>query len=176
MKNEIRKRIVLAFQGLKLNITDFEFASSQHIKEFINSKSFDSLLKRHYEHTFNYVKQTVQDSQKSGYSLSFTGYSFGSWLAVLSVFFCHKNFKKFDVEAFTFESPGTLKMLEVLNSENPIELNNLKITNYLLEINLFNTCDNHIGETIRIKLSNQNWDESQNLVFGESNSNFNFDK
>jgi hypothetical protein len=58
------------------------------------------------------TRECVELSNRLGYSLSFTGYSFGAWLAEQSVFFCHKDFKKRDVRAVTFESPGSKEYLE----------------------------------------------------------------
>ena len=38
------------------------------------------------------TKTAIDIADQLGYSLSFTGYAFGAWLAEQCVFFCHKDF------------------------------------------------------------------------------------
>jgi hypothetical protein len=64
------------------------------------------------------TRECVELSNRLGYSLLFTGYSFGAWLAEQSVFFCHKDFKKRDVRAVTFESPSSKEYLDIMNKGN----------------------------------------------------------
>ena len=93
------------------------------------------------------TRECVELSKKLNYSLSFTGYSFGAWLAEQSVFFCHKDFKKRDVRAVTFESPGSKEYLDILNTNNiesrdtNFDLIDLDIVTYLTEPNFVNTCN-----------------------------------
>jgi hypothetical protein len=98
----------------------------------------------------------VQSCRKNNFSLSFTGYGFGAWLAEQSVLFARKDFKFHDVKAVTFESPGSFEYLNILNETNVInrnnyfDLNSLDITTYLSSPNFVNTCNKHLGKVFRI--------------------------
>jgi hypothetical protein len=99
------------------------------------------------------------NTTRLGCSLSFTGYSFGAWLAEQSVFFCHKDLKKRDVRAVTFESPGSKEYLDILNKSNiysaetNFDLIDLDIVTYLTEPNFVNTCNSHVGKVFRFYLN-----------------------
>ena len=114
------------------------------------------------------TRECVELSNKLGYSLSFTGYSFGAWLAEQSVFFCHKDFKKLDVRAVTFESPGSKEYLDILNQSNiysrdtNFDLIDLDIVTYLTEPNFVNTCNSHVGKVFRFYLNSDKKDEEEN--------------
>jgi hypothetical protein len=111
------------------------------------------------------TRECVELSNKLGYSLSFTGYSFGAWLAEQSVFFCHKDFKKRDVRAVTFESPGSKEYLDILNESNiysrdtNFDLIDLDIVTYLTEPNFVNTCNSHVGKVFRFYLNTDKEEE-----------------
>ena len=114
------------------------------------------------------TRECVELSNRLGYSLSFTGYSFGAWLAEQSVFFCHKDFKKRDVRAVTFESPGSKEYLEdILNTSNiysretNFDLIDLDIVTYLTEPNFLNTCNSHVGKVYRFYLKSEKEEENE---------------
>jgi hypothetical protein len=119
------------------------------------------------------TRECVELSNKQGYSLSFTGYSFGAWLAEQSVFFCHKEFKKRDVRAVTFESPGSKEYLDILNKSNiysretNFDLKDLDIVTYLTEPNFVNTCNSHVGKVYRFYLNSEKEDEKETIDFME---------
>ncbi len=96
-----------------------------------------------------------------GYKVSFTGHSLGAFLAELSVFYCKlQGFN--NVNAVTFESPGSKESLEKLQSnlqDHAIDLNNLDIISYVTYPNLINTYNHHVGTmyTITPNLGNFGW-------------------
>ena len=96
-----------------------------------------------------------------GYSVSFTGHSLGAFLAELSVFYCKRQ-GLHNVNAVTFESPGSKESLEKLQSnlqDHAIDLNNLDIVGYVTYPNLINTYNHHIGTmyTITPELGRFGW-------------------
>ena len=86
-----------------------------------------------------------------GYALSFTGYSFGAWLAEQAVFFCHRDYNMKEVRAVTFDSPGSFNYLTLLNTCNVMSndtlfnLFDLDVVTYLSEPNFVNTANAHLG-------------------------------
>lgn len=90
----------------------------------------------------------VKDAKRHGYHLSFTGHSLGAFLAELSVFYCHKDFKYPQASAVTFESPGgeeILKRLQPHSDGKEISLKDLDIVGYLSDPNMVNTFGPHVG-------------------------------
>jgi hypothetical protein len=89
---------------------------------------------------------------KQDYRLSFTGHSLGAFLAELSVFYAHDHFKYQDVNAVTFESPGSYESLEQMQSHlKRIILEQLDIVGYVSYPNLINTCNKHVGTLYHIE-------------------------
>lgn len=93
------------------------------------------------------------------YSLSFTGYSFGAWLAEQSVYFSHRDFNCNEVRAVTFESPGSAEFIWGMANTNiknkdaltkMFENYNLDIRTYLTTPNFLNTSNEHIGQVYRM--------------------------
>ena len=121
------------------------------------------------------AKECVEMSKKYSYSLSFTGYSFGAWLAEQSVYFSHRDFNKKDTKAVTFESPGSMDFMDVLNRAYPdhaFDLGDLDITTFLGEPNFFNTSNTHAENAYRVyvndnEANNQETDEFMSQVIGE---------
>lgn len=104
--NEETKQIVLAYQGMKLNLNDYLLNNiNSKIKHYIN------LISSHSNALYSHVKKCIDLSERIDYSLSFTGYSFGALLADLSVLISHKYFNKKTVKSVTFESFGSFKLL-----------------------------------------------------------------
>ena len=76
--NNKTKQFVLAFQGIRFIDHDFE-KDSADIEEFVEML----LTKKCIHSTYAYVhaKKSVKTANKKNYYLSFTGFSFGAWLA-----------------------------------------------------------------------------------------------
>jgi hypothetical protein len=104
-------------------------------------------------------------SNKLKYSLSFTGYSLGAWLAEQSLFFCHNHFDGGADEtsaarrrAVTFESPGSAEFIADLTQPSATnkqalrkKLNkDLDIRSYLLAPNFLNTSNEHLGKIYQL--------------------------
>lgn len=91
--------------------------------------------------------------------MSFTGFSFGAWLAEQSVYFCFEEFNSTSVKAVTFDSPGSgdiIKQLAVKNLTNMSTMDedtlakHLDITTYLFSPSFINTCNTHFGKVYRL--------------------------
>ena len=156
--NDKRKQLVLAFQGVQLEIEDFFLKDQNQISSTVYSVL--SNLDIAFQTVLAYIdtQECVELSKKTSYSLTFTGYSFGAWLAEQSAFFSHREFKKRDVKAVTFESPGSKEYLDILNKKNvyshetSFDLRDLDITTYLSEPNFVNTCNSHLNKVFRLYL------------------------
>ena len=116
----------------------------------------------------------VELSNSLGYSLSFTGYAFGAWLAEQCVFFCHRDHekKRDDVRGVTFDSPGSLEYLEKLNTTNihdtSLGLTHLDVVQYVSEPSFVNTFNKHLPTLIRVaSVSKKNYVESAEAFFKE---------
>jgi hypothetical protein len=105
------------------------------------------------EEAFYFVEDAINLVRgKQGYRLSFTGHSLGAFLAELSVFYAHDHFKYQDVNAVTFESPGSYESLEQMQSHlKRIILEQLDIVGYVSYPNLINTCNKHVGTLYHIE-------------------------
>jgi hypothetical protein len=117
--NRRTKQMVLSFQGIRLHMADFFSVAENSVPEKM-SQSFASFLVQekqlphHTIYSYLHAKRAVELSYQNGYSLSFTGYAFGAWLAEQSILFCHKDFNHRNTRAVTFESPGSSSFLEKL--------------------------------------------------------------
>lgn len=101
------------------------------------------------EEAFALVNEALRllREEYEGYSISFTGHSLGAFLAELSVFYCKRQ-GFHNVNAVTFESPGSKESLEKLQSNlesHTIDLSNLDIVAYVTYPNLINTYNHHVG-------------------------------
>ncbi len=97
---------------------------------------------------FGLVKEAVQLAKKFCFGLSFTGHALGAFLAELSVFYCKGELGFPDVNAVTFESPGSVDSLQIMQSKchsKIINLDELDIIGYVSYPNLINTCNRQIG-------------------------------
>lgn len=112
---------------------------------------------------YDFVKETVAIISKStvpGAGLSFTGHSLGAFLAELSVFYCHRSLDFHNVNAVTFESPGSYETLASMQTQvkgAEIELHQLDIIGYLSYPNLINTCNHHVGTLYQLDPNLGNW-------------------
>ena len=148
--NKKSKQLILAFQGIKFELKSFFNDESQNdslIDEYISNLgiSYHTML------AFHHTAKAVALSKAIGYSLSFTGYSFGAWLADQSVYFCHTKLEHKDVQAVTFNSPGSRDYLQKLDPS--FDVDKLNVTNYLTQPNFFNSCNRHIGTTFAVYTS-----------------------
>lgn len=159
--NHKSKQIVLSFQGIKLKIADFFTIENNKIESFVYLLLQNKDISHQTIYSYLHAKRAVDLSNQKKYSLSFTGYSFGAWLAEQCVFFCHKDFNKRDVRAVTFESPGSYEYIDklrtscIVNDEIKIDLNDLDIITYLNEPNFVNTCNKHLGKVYRLYADNR---------------------
>jgi hypothetical protein len=101
------------------------------------------------------TKEALEITQQLGYNFSTTGHSLGAWLAELSLYFCHKDFKYDKVKAVTFDSPGSKEQLDtyepnVHNAETKGSKNQSNIVIYLSAPNMVNVCNQHIGTVYRL--------------------------
>ena len=117
--NQRTKQMVLSFQSIRLHMEDFFTVAETSVPEKM-SQTFASFLVQnkqlphHTIYSYLHAKRAVELSSQNGYSLSFTGYAFGAWLAEQSILFCHKDFNHRNTRAVTFESPGSSNFLEKL--------------------------------------------------------------
>lgn len=70
----------------------------------------------HQANAYRATMIAVLLARKEKWSLSFAGHSLGSFLAELSVFYCHTDFKFKNVKAVTFDGPGSRQMMERLST------------------------------------------------------------
>lgn len=121
-----------------------------NFEEILGSKIIVGQLARNYQAT----QEVINKAKELGYRLSFTGHSLGAWLAELSVYYCHAYFNYTNTKAVTFDSPGSLPMMEQLQpsieNEDKLPLRKLKIISYLASPNPANSCNPHVGKIYRV--------------------------
>ncbi len=103
---------------------------------------------------FQATAESIEMAQNLTYRLSFTGHSLGAWLAEMSVYYCHAYFEYFTTKGVTFDSPGSLPLMErlqpTIKNLNTVKLKNLDIVTYLASPNPANVCNPHVGTVYRI--------------------------
>jgi tetratricopeptide (TPR) repeat protein len=181
--NQKKKNIVLAFQGIKLEIKDF-FLKDNLIEPTVYSMIANLDIAPQTVLSYIHTQTAVDLCKKDlNYSLSFTGHGFGAWLAEQAIYFSMKEFSfnnfGFDnVKAVTFDSPGSYNYLEILNSSNiynnetKFDLSDLNIVTYLSAPSIMNTCNKHIGKVYRIKteITKKHSIDTDKIVFSLINS------
>ncbi|HVT62099.1 MAG TPA: hypothetical protein VHD33_01250 [Legionellaceae bacterium] len=100
-------------------------------------------------------REEVQRLLSEGYTLSFTGHSLGGFLAELSVYACLRRWglSSPEVSAVTFDSPGSIEVMEYWQSDisaEKIDLSRLNIIGFLSSPNLVNTFYRHPGSVYRL--------------------------
>ncbi len=130
-------------------LVSFPFSRDMDIEDedFLNQPLFNI-----YNRVSNVLQSlsNLTNSKKEKISVTFVGYSVAAWYAELSVYLSVNMgyFEISQVEAITFESPGSFDFLNLINnqSENPINLRELKVTSFFCEPNFMNTLYKHTGE------------------------------
>jgi hypothetical protein len=149
--NDEIQQVVLAHRG-----TDSLKAILEDMRGILLNR-----MSPHKEEAFIFVANAINlVRDKKSYRLSFTGHSLGAFLAELSVFYAHDHFNFRDVNAVTFESPGSKESLEQMQSNlKRISLEQLDIVGYVSYPNLINTCNKHVGTLYHIKpnLGDHGW-------------------
>jgi len=139
------KQIVLSHRGTK---------SLKAVLEDIKGIMLNLKSKQKIE-AFDFVDRAIklinEGEELKDYRLSFTGHSLGAFLAELSVYYCHSYFKYTNVNAVTFESPGSKESMEDLQSNlESIILEQLDIVGYVGYPNLINTYNKHVGTLFQV--------------------------
>ena len=140
-ENKVSKQFVLAHRSTQLNASLLQPGLKQDIEGVVMGG-----ITAHQCHSYKATEKAVKYCKDyRDYSLSFTGHSLGSWLAELSVLYCHKflDFKR--VKAVTFDGPGSNEMMEKLckNKIEKFDFENLNIVAYLSKPNLVNCTNSH---------------------------------
>ncbi len=135
--NDEIQQVVLAHRG-----TDSLKAILEDMRGILLNR-----ISPHKKEAFYIVEDAINlIKSKQGYRLSFTGHSLGAFLAELSVFYTHDHFDFPDVNAVTFESPGSKESMELMQpNKEPIKLEEFDIVGYVSYPNLINTCNKHVG-------------------------------
>ncbi len=107
------------------------------------------------------VNTAVELANTNSSGLSFTGHSLGGFLAELSVFHCNKALNFPNVNAVTFDSPGTKESIKAImqsnDENNQIDTTNLDIIGYVSHPpNLINTWNHHIGTLYSLEINLEN--------------------
>ena len=158
-KNESKRQLVLAFRGIKLEVSDW-FAGDSKFENLVYGTLANEVSSYSY-YAYQHSKVAYEMSKSLNYNLSFTGYSFGAWLAEQSVYYCYKNHvndEKRNVRAVTFDSPGSWEITQQLAGFNirnretdKNELGKfLDIKTFLFSPNFMNTSKEHIGRIYRV--------------------------
>jgi hypothetical protein len=138
-------------------------------KDSAVGKAIDSVLCRkissQHAATFVKTKEALDWCDGNGYMMSLAGHSLGGFLAELAAYFCFFDFKRPDVPAFTFDSPGSRSALvkfrsNVYQKEALRNEMSVPITCYLSRPSFLNICDEHVCQHIYClfpNLSDDDW-------------------
>lgn len=151
-ENEKRKQLVLVFIGISLSPSDY-------FNQPITANLLNSLKQKeiNYEQlSFKCLVNAIKLSEQKRYSLTVTGYSFGSWLAESAVLAAQFKLNKKNIKAVLFESPGSFEYFKqsstyLRSNTNQFRLKSSDITVYLTEPNFLNTLDEHIGSIFLVR-------------------------
>ncbi|PWU07284.1 MAG: hypothetical protein C5B43_00575, partial [Verrucomicrobia bacterium] len=170
-KNDSTHQVVVVDLVRELNIKkgiDFLVQKSGNLNSNIEEILWKIIIS-HQVQNLQITAEAIEIANDLKYRLSFTGHGLGAWLAELSVFYCHAYFHYPNVKAVTFDSPGTLTIMEELlskvkNKNEKIKLKNLDIVSYLTVSNTINSCNSHIGKIYRLKTPKEYEEEGKCLM------------
>ena len=165
--NEKTKQVVLVHRGTTLKLED-SIKKDSPLKTDIKGILHDEIVPQQIK-AYELTREAVLFCRANGYELSITGHSLGAWLAELSGYYCHSDFKDelgdiSHVRIVTFDSPGSLKTMKKFLPANVVnkrtqkenDLTDLDIVTYLSRPNLVNSCNGHVGEVIGLKVDIDN--------------------
>ena len=142
-KNTQKRQLVLAHRGTNSLGGAFEDLLGVVLRR----------ITAQHEATYQFTQKAVNQALDSSFHLSTTGHSLGALLAELSTYWCHDKFDYYEINAVTFESPGTNDLIiEKFQSHlnNKIDSKILDIVQYLSYPNLINTFGHHIGSVYQM--------------------------
>jgi len=143
-ENKLTKQLVLAHRGTQ---------SIQNIFDDLLSVIFNQLSSQQRA-AYDFTQEAVDKTHKNNFHLSITGHSLGTFLAELSAYWCHDKFSYYDINAVTFESPGSRDLIEAKMQSNLVDFRikpeRLDVVQYLSSPNIINTWRPHIGTVYKI--------------------------
>ncbi len=153
--NDKARQVVLANRGTE-GIIKGLFSQNSDWKTNIEEILHGKIVVGQQAWNFKATEEAINIAKNTGYRLSFTGHSLGGWLAELSAFYSHAYFNYRNIKVVTFDSPGTVPMMEKLQSnirdkDSRIKLEDLEITTYLAKPNPVNCCNSHVGKVYMVK-------------------------
>ena len=151
--NEEKCQMVLAHRGIDMKVRKLlkkNCALQAHLEGVLGGAIVTQQALA-YEAT----EETLRWAHEKGYNLSVTGHSLGAWLAELSAYFCYCDFDYKQIKAVTFDSPGSLPVMEkfkssIENHASKVNLKNINIVTYLSVPNPINSCNPHVGRVYRV--------------------------
>ncbi len=154
--NHTTHQVVLAIRGTEGGVMDTISSLLQKNSDW--KTNFEEILGNQIvvgqqARNLQATEEAIEIAKNAGYRLSFTGHSLGAWLAELSAFYSYAFCEYYDIKAVTFDSPGTLPMMEKLQSNNindRVKLEDLDIVTYLAHPNPANCCNSHVGRVYKV--------------------------
>jgi hypothetical protein len=144
--NESRRQLVLAHRGYSPNwksLLNKEGTFKPNIEsKWLNQVNIPQLAVSHLV-----TQIACKMAQENKYSLSFTGFSNGAWLAEHSIYFSNKYFDFKKTRAVLFDSPGIVKYkndLDASDSSN-FQFDSMNVVNYLTSPCFINSLNKHSG-------------------------------
>lgn len=166
--NEPKGFLVLSHRGMEQKIS--EFFQNKSAKDDL-SGVLTNYITRQQTLAYNATRDAIDYAKKLGVEnkLSFTGYITGAWFAELSTFHCRYHLNLPNAQAVTFNSPGSLPMIEqmVSNGSKSIRNNNaiagLRIREYLTAPSILNCLNHHVGSLHLLLISAEESKETEFL-------------
>lgn len=134
--NHQKREVVVAHKGSHNKediITDINLVINQVDRQFICAKKFAEQL----------MRQLKADPVTANYGVTFTGHSLGAAEAEYVAYKCRSR-------AVTFESPGSLEIIQTLERNPAIDPRAIDSISYLSRPNLINTAKTHVGTVLRL--------------------------
>lgn len=153
-KNDKNHQIVLAIRGTE-GIVAGLLKNNSDLKTDLEEIVAQQIVIGQQAYNYKATYETINFAKEKGYKFSITGHSLGAWLAELSAFYCHAYFNYRNIKAVTFDSPGTVPMINKLQSnieskDTQVDVNDIEIVTYLSMPNFVNCCNQHLGKVYRI--------------------------